>query len=259
MSDQTLDSLEAGVSQLGIGVPCRTGVGKMRRILFLGFLIALTAAGSCNSETLFKSNFDATAINQPPATQQAVGTVTIDGGVRVAAVPDTSSTKWVRFSHVSGSDVARLHCNLSKAPGDGTYVFSTLLLFPTGSFGQVTIQFEPFGGGEHFLHLDFSPGCTHKDDDDPGRCVRIDDDESTRFGFYPQDQVFIMQVTLNINESPSAHIVLSGAGASGEATRNVSPELRPIARQFGAVRISSGLEADVSTFFATNIVIMRKQ
>jgi len=109
----------------------------------------------------------------------------------------------------------------------------------------VTIQFEKVGGGERFLHLDF-----------PGSSVRIDDD--TTFGHFPRGQTFIVQVTLNINAStPNAHIVLSGAGASGEATRNISPALLPIARQFGAVRISSGLEADDSTFFATTIVVTK--
>jgi hypothetical protein len=149
-----------------------------------------------------------------------------------------------------------LHCNLAKPTRDGTYIFSTILFFPSGSAGEVTIQFE--GGGAPFLHLDFSPACTHNNDDVPGRCIRIDDDESTRFGFYPQDQVFILQVTLTINESPSAHILLSGAGAQGEATRNLSPPFRPLARQFSKVRISSGLQADESTFFATNIVVTRK-
>ena len=238
--------LEARMRPLVIETPCRARLGKVKRALCQGSLLLILLLTTGCGTVLFQSNFDATAINQPPAHQQAVGTVTIEGGVRVAAVPDTSS-KGVRFSRISGSDSAVLHCNLSKHPGDGTYVFSTLLFFPSGSGGLVTIQFERFGGGERFLHLDF-----------PGDRVRIDDDASTIFGHFPRDQVFIVQVTLTINESPSAHIVLSGAGASGEADRNVSPELRSMAQQFGAVRISTGLEADESSFFATNIVVRRK-
>ena len=52
--------------------------------------------------------------------------------------------------------------------------------------------------------------------------VRIDDDESTVFGETKRDQLFIVQVTLNISAAgATAKVVLSGAGASGEATRNL--------------------------------------
>ena len=160
----------------------------------LGSLLILLLSVGCDpTKTLFSDNYDATAINQPPANAQAVGTATIEGGVRVAVIPDTNS-KGVRFSRISGSDDAVLHCNLSQAPGDDTYVFSTVLLYPSGSGGLVTIQFEKAGGGEHFLHLDIFPGCKG---DGPGGCFRIDDDDSKRFGKYQMDQVFIVQVTLD--------------------------------------------------------------
>ena len=246
--------LETGVRPLGIGATRRARVETMRRLILIGFLIALTTAGSCNSETLFKSDFDATAINQPPAPQQAIGTVVVDGGVRVADVPDTNA-KWAHFSRISGSNNAVLLCNLSKPPRDGTYVFSTLLFFPPGVGGPATIQFE--GGGKPFLHLDIFPGCK-AEENGPGGCFRIDDDDSTKFGKYRLNQVFIVQVTLNINESPTAHVVISGAGASGEATRNVSPPFRLLARQFNVVRMSASLTADVENFFATNILVTRK-
>ncbi len=88
--------------------------------------------------------------------------------------------------------------------------------------------------------------------------VRIDNDVSTTFGTFPRDQVFIVEVTLNINaSSPTAHIVLSGDGASGEADRNVTPALHAMARQFGAVRIWMGFPWTAS-FDATNIVVTRK-
>ena len=250
MSNQVFASeLEIGIRPLFVETPYRALVSKLRRALCLGSVLPLLLlAPGCASRTLFQSNFDITPINQPPAHQQAVGTAIVEGGVVVGVIPDTNQ-KAARFNRISGSNVAVLHCNLSEAPGDATYVFSTVLFFPKGAGGLVTIQFEKAGGGERFLHLDF-----------PGNRVRIDDDESTTFGNFQRDQVFIVQVTLNINaSSPNAHIVLSGAGASGEATRNISPPLVPIARQFGAVRLSSGLEADDSTFFATNIVVTQNQ
>ena len=77
--------------------------------------------------------------------------------------------------------------------------------------GAATIQFEPFNQqigryGDGFLNLDLMPDNT----------VRIDDNDAIKFGTFPRDQEFIVQVTLNINATPTAHIVLSGAGASGE-------------------------------------------
>jgi len=256
MNHQALNSLEAGTSPLGIGVPSRTAIGKVRLVVFLGFLIALTTAGSCNSETIFKSNFDATAINQPPAPQQAIGTVTVvGGGVRVAQIPGTNE-KGVRFGFGTGATDAVLQCNLSKPPRDGTYVFSTFLFFPgPGVGGLTTIQFE--GGGKPFLHLDISPSC-RAGENDPGNCFRIDDDDSLKFGKYQLNQIFIVQVTLTINESSTAHVVISGVGASGEATRAVSPPFRLLARQFSVVRISPTLSADEQEFFATNILVTRK-
>lgn len=53
MKDLARNSPEAVVSTAA------TGVRQMRRIIF-GLLIALMTAGSCNSKTIFKSDFDAT-------------------------------------------------------------------------------------------------------------------------------------------------------------------------------------------------------
>lgn len=257
MNDQALTSLEAGVNPLGTGVPCRTGVGKMRRLLFLGFLIALTTAG-CNSETLFKSNFDVTAVNQPPSPTQEVGTASIDGPAGsvlvVAAPPDAQpSGKWLQISRPTGPQVASFQGKLTQQPGTGTYVFSTVLFMPQNNSGVATIQFESFNqpvtSPSGFLHLDFLANNR----------VRIDDDDSTIFGEFPRNQVFLVQVTLNINDtSPNARIILSGAGASGQADRTVIPAFRPRAQQFGAVRIWMGFP-HTGAFQATNVVVQREQ
>jgi hypothetical protein len=146
-----------------------------------------------------------------------------------------------------------LQGNVSQFRGNGTYVFSTYLYIPTGA-GLASIQFEPFGEaasnyGRGFLHLDFMQDNR----------VRIDDNSSTTFGTFPRDQVFLVQVTLNINaSSPNAHIILSGAGASGTADRNVFPPWRPWAQQFGAVRLWMGFP-QTGSFSATNILVTRKQ
>ena len=51
----------------------------------------------------------------------------------------------------------------------------------------VTIQFEQPTPSNSFLHLDLLPDNQ----------VRIDDDETTKFGAFPRDQPFIIQVTLD--------------------------------------------------------------
>jgi hypothetical protein len=261
MIDQTLDSaLEAGIRPLVTGTPWRALIGKISRVPFWGLLL-LTAG--CASTTLFQSNFDSTPVNQPPAHAQAVGTATVEGSVLVTALPDTPSVRGVRLDPISSpNSPTALHCDLLQHPADGTYVFSTVLFLPSKSGGILTISFDrapgpivsavtkskvAFSGGQQFMHLDFVDG------------VRIDDDPSTTFGKYPRDQLFIVQVTLNINASPSADIVLSGVGASGQAHRNLSSGLLPNALQFGAVRIRTVLQADIQTFYAANIVVTRKQ
>ncbi len=119
--------------------------------------------------------------------------------------------------------------------------------------GVATIQFEAFGqpvsSVASFLHLDLMPDNT----------VRIDDVEGTKFGTFPRDQPFIVQVTLNINPSSStAHVVLSGAGASGTADRTVPPPFQGMALQFGAVRLWMGFP-HLGKFDATNIVVKLKE
>ena len=258
MNDQPVNSADAGVSPLRTGATRRAGVGRIRQLLLLGFFIALTTAGSCNSVTLFKSNFDATAVNQPPSPTQAVGTASIDGpagSVLVVAAPPNAqpSGKWLQISRPTGPQVASFQGKLTQQPGNGTYVFSTALFMPQNNSGVATIQFEPFNqpvtSPSGFLHLDFLANNR----------VRIDDDDSTVFGQFPRNQVFLVQVTLNINgTSPNASIILSGAGASGQADRTVIPALRPQALQFGAVRIWMGFP-HTGAFQATNVVVQRKQ
>lgn len=232
----------------------RLRIGKRQRVLCLGYLLVLLLATGCKQETLFKSNFDANVVNQPPAQAQAIGTVNVDGppgSVLVVAAPPSLSGKWIQISRPNGPNLCGLQGNLIQVPRDGTYVFSTVLFIPAGT-GLASVQFEPVGTPvtnyfNGFLHLDFMQDNR----------VRIDDDDSTKFGTFPRGQPFIVQVTLNINaSSPSAHIILSGAGASGDANRNIIPALRPKAQQFGAVRLWMGFPF-TGPYDATNIVVTR--
>jgi hypothetical protein len=217
-------------------------------------LAALVMLTGCASETLFRSNFDQTPIGQPPATMQDIGTAHIHGpagSVLVIAPPVLPSGKWVRISRPEGPEVAGFQGTFSRFRGDSVYTFSTMMFMSSGS-GIATIQFEtftnPVSNLQAFLHLDFTNDNQ----------IRIDDNEDTKFGSFSRDQQFIVQVTLNINASAStAHIVLSGAGASGERDYTVIPPLQSLSRQFGAVRLWQGFP-HTGAFDATNVSVTRK-
>jgi hypothetical protein len=214
---------------------------------------ALFLLTGCATETLFRSNFDPTQVGQPPAAVQDVGTANIDGppgSVIVIAPPVLPSGKWVQIRRPDGPAVAGLQGKFSEFRGDGVYTFSATMFMASGS-GVATIQFEaftnPVSSLQAFLHLDFTPDNQ----------VRLDDLEGTRFGSFPRGQPFIVQVTLNINASAStAHIVLSGAGASGERDYTVMSPFQSLSRQFGAVRVWQGFP-HTGAFDATNIAVTR--
>lgn len=222
----------------------------IRRLSLCTSLAVMLISPGCG-ETLFRSDFDPTPANQPPAATQPVGTAATVGNVIVVAPPVEPSGKWVRISRpIPDSNVAAFQGNFSEIGGEGEFTFTTTVFMPTGA-GAATIQFErfgqPVGDPEAFLHLDLMPDNT----------VRIDDDNATKFGTFPRDQPFIVQVTLDIAvSSANAHIVLSGAGASGTADRVITPALLNLAQQFGAVRLWMGFP-HTGRFEATNIVVRR--
>lgn len=248
MNTSTFDRRHTIVSRIN-KAPLALALKQPRSLLSVVALLS-----GCASETLFQSGFDANALNQPPAQNQVVGTVSIDGAagnVLVVPPPVTPSEKWVQIRRPTAqSSVTALQGNFSQPRGDGTYVFSTFLYIPSGS-GVATLQFERFSQPvtvyDGFLHLDFLPDNT----------VRIDDD--VVFGTFPRDQIFVVQVTLDINaSSASAHIVLSGADASGTADYNVKPAFLPMAQQFGAVRAWMGFP-HTGLFDVTLIVVKKRE
>jgi len=257
MNNQTLD-FGVGARPLSTDATGCARISGMKRVLLLCFLMALTTAGNCNTTTLFKSNFDATALNQPPSATQEVGTASFSGppgGILVAAAPPNAAppAKWLQIIRPNNqAQVSSFQGKLAKPPGNGSYVFSSALFVPNGNVGPVTIQFEQFtqtvDNPVGFLHFDFLPDGH----------VRIDDDANTTFGTFPLNQVFLVQVTLNLNApSATAHIILSGAGASGEADRNIPPPFSQQAQQFGAVRLWIGFP-NTGRFHAQNVVVSRK-
>ncbi|MCW5976862.1 MAG: hypothetical protein KIT09_02235 [Bryobacteraceae bacterium] len=226
------------------------------RSLVAAALASALLLSGCARDTLFKSNFDSTAVNQPPAAAQEVGTARVHGGpgsVIVVDPPVAPSGKWLRIGRANAdTPVAGFQGVFSEFRGDGDYTFSANLFMPTGA-GVATVQFEPTGQPvdtlTSFLHVDFTTDNR----------VRIDDDDAGKFGAFQRDQPFILQVTLNINAtSPSARIVLSGATASGQKDHAIAAPFRSMARQFGAIRVWMGFP-HTGAFNATNIVVTRRR
>jgi hypothetical protein len=223
--------------------------------LRLSLAVALLLLGGCTSETLFKSNFDATPVGQPPAQVQAVGTANVDGppgSVVVVGAPAQSTGRWVQITRANQQpSVSGLQGNLSVFKGPGQYTFSAAMFIPSG-VGLATIQFEPFGQPPstltNFLHIDFTTD----------NMVRIDDNDATKFGSFPRDQVFAVFVTLATDASPpTARITLVGAGTSGQADYVILPALRPMSQQFGAVRVWMGFPW-TGSFDSTEIVVTHR-
>ena len=224
----------------------------------LGVSIIFSALlSACASQTLFQSNFDPTPIGQPPAHMQEVGTANVSGppgSVVVVASPVQTGGRWVQVSRPNDPvNIVAFQGNFSQFAGDGSYTFDATLFIPTGQ-EVASVQFEQFSqpvanSFNGFLHLDFLQNGT----------IRIDDRPDKVFGTFPHNQPFIVQVTLNINAAPTAHIVLAGAGTSGQIDYAIQqgPPF-PDARQFGAVRLWMGFPWS-GPFDATNIVVTKAQ
>jgi len=186
-----------------------------------------------------------------------VGTANVSGSpgsVVVVASPVQTGGRWVQVARPNDPvTIVAFQGNFVQFAGDGSYTFDATLFIPTGK-AVASVQFEQFNqpvanSFNGFLHLDFLQNGT----------IRIDDRPDKVFGTFPHDQPFIVQVTLNINAAPTAHIVLAGAGTSGQMDYTIvqGPPF-PDARQFGAVRLWMGTPQS-GLFDATNIVVTKAQ
>ena len=205
-------------------------------------LICAALLSACSSQTLFQSNFDATPIGQPPAHMQQVGTANVSGSPRsvvVVASPVQTGGRWVQVSRPNDPvTIVAFQGNFSQFAGDGSYTLDATLFIPPGQ-AVASVQFEQFNqpvsnSFNGFLHLDFLQNGT----------IRIDDRPDTVFGTFPHNQPFIVQVTLNINAAPTAHIALAGAGASGQTDYTIQAPFIQAARQFGCGSLMDGISLD---------------
>jgi len=214
-------------------------------------ILAVLLLAGCAREKLFQSNFDSAQPGQAPTTAD-VGSVATEGAVTVIAPPVLPSGKWVQMSRpVADTPLASFQGNFSEVRGDGRYTFSATVFMPSSTAGVATIQFErknqPLNSIANFLHLDLMPNNK----------VRIDDLAATEFGKFPRDKPFIVQVTLDIGATPTAHIVLSGDGAEGTRDHTILPPNIGMSHQFGAVRLAMQFP-HLGALQATNIVVTRR-
>jgi hypothetical protein len=212
-------------------------------ITLLGKIVFLTVP-----KVLFSSDFDQTPDNSQPATAQAVGTAKVEGSLKNVLVVDppfVHSNKWVKIIGLSDpSGVEGLVGFLTEVDGEGVYNFSAMLFIPAGS-AVSSISFET-ANEQEFMHIDFTTSNT----------VRIDD--LTDVGSFQFNQVFVLQVTLNISTTQStARVVVLGGGASGDFTYTMPPPFQILSPQFGAIKLWKGF-GDTGIFYATSIVVSRE-
>lgn len=203
------------------------------------------------TNTLFSSNFSFIPDGLPPSNAQAVGTARVEGPPRSVLVdpPFASPLKWVRIDGgqaLTSQQLPSFVGVLTAVDGAGAYNFSAAVFVPTGS-AVCSISFET-AAAEEFMHIDFTPNNT----------VRVDDLPQFEFGSFQRNRVFVLQVSLNISAVQStAHIAVSGGGATGALDYNIQTAFNHLAPQFGEVRLWKGF-GDAGVYFATSIVVVRK-
>ena len=229
--------------------------GNINR-LSLGICLLPVLLAACAQQTLFQSNFNSTAAGQPPSHAQPVGTVNISGPPgSVIVVASPVQTEANGFLIAPTPQMIRKPSLLSKATSRSSPAMAVIPAMQACSFPPARnsgdLQFEQFNQSvansfNGFLHLDFPKDGT----------IRIDDLPGTGGGEIPHDQPFIVQVTLNINATPTAHVLAGAGGRQGSYA--IQTPLIPLARQFGAVRLWMGLPW-TGPFDATNIVVTKSQ
>lgn len=218
------------------------------------FLFVMVLAG-CGTTTVILSNFRDDAIGSPPGPTQPTGTLTVhqgNGTVLVVAAPISGmpNNKWAHLSHPAsptGGEETFFTSHFSHSFDPGNYSMACAMVVSAGA-GIVTVQFESeTPQGAVFFHLDFMPEGD----------VRIDDG-TTRFGHFPRNASFVLNVTFNTKTAnPTAEVTLLGGSASGNITTTIQPVLVPIARRFQAVTFRGAFQNE-TTFFVDDVLVTRK-
>jgi len=228
-----------------------TGIRKMYLLFCLGMIAMLLY--SCESTTVLLANFNLESVGSPPNTAQPTGTLTLNKGsglITVVTAPPgvTTPNKWALISHpAQPAPETELIGNFTQW-GMGSYGLLCSMNIPSSS-GVVSVQFDAATGLGSFMHIDFMPEGD----------LRIDDNESLRFGTYPRGANFVLSVALVITETTAtADITLLGDGASGNKLVTVNPALLTVAKQFGKCTFWVGFQHN-SSFYVDDILVTRKK
>ena len=104
------------------------------RLLVSMWAAAMLLLAGCSDATLFRSNFDETAIGSPPAATQGVGTTAVagpPGSVLVVAAPAGLNGKWLRLRRPNAdTGFPEFQGILSQVRGEGRYTFSAIMFMP---------------------------------------------------------------------------------------------------------------------------------
>ena len=208
---------------------------------------------SCSSTTVLLANFNNDVIGSPPGTAQPTGTISLNQGsglITVVNAPPSglqSSTKWAFITHPAFPAPETELTGTFTQSGIGSYGLLASLHIPSTS-GVVSVQLDAATPLGSFMHIDF---MTEGD-------VRINDDENLRFGSFPKDSNFLLNVKLDITQnSATAEISLDGTGASGNKVVTIAPPLLTAAKQFGKCTFWVGFQHN-SSFYVDDIVVTRK-
>ena len=220
-------------------------------VTLVGRIVFLTVP-----KILFQSNFDPTPDNTQPSTTQAVGTAIVEGtkGVLVVDPPFPHTEKWVQITGEPPDPKTGLTPAfvgiLTEVDGAGVYNFSAAVFVaaaggvpPNSDVSSISFQ---AASGQDFMHIDFTANNT----------MRIDD--LVVFGSFVRGQVFQLQATLNIAAAQStAHVVVSGGGASGVQDYTMPQPFHLPSLQFGRIKLWKGF-GNTGRFDATEIVVSRE-
>ena len=208
---------------------------------------------SCNSTTVLLANFNNDTIGSPPGATQSTGTVQLTPGsglITFVSEPPSGeqhANKWALITHPAQPAPETKMTGRFTKWGIGSYGILASLHIPANS-GVVTVQLEAANPLGSFMHLDFMPEGD----------IRIDDDESLRFGSFPRDENFVLSIGMNITDtSATADITVTGNGASGNKVVNVKPIFLNVARNFGACTFWVGYQHNAS-FYVDDIIVTKK-
>jgi hypothetical protein len=237
----------------------------VRNILCTGTVLSMCLSLSgCASETLFQSSFNASAVGDPPAHNQATGTATVNGAVSIVQ-PGDSKEHWVRISRIADNvdPIGSFYGHFSHVGADGHY--GLLLAMKVGSdivgndpgnitAGAASVEIRPNPTDKpYLLHLDFLPKQP------AGQMIRINDDAANTFGTFAADQTFTLSVGIDVRSgTATASVTLLGAGiGSGSSKQNITLPNPPQAGPLGAIQLWMGAPWG-GHFDATDIIVTFK-